>query len=141
MSFITKCSYEAIQTGMHINPDNCILIQIVDIGMEFPQPQFKGMFTNIFQFEFMDVDYSDKDLLELGISESQAEELASIIFKAFVEEKNILVHCVAGICRSGGVCEAAEAYGFKYINPSGFNSPNLVVKHKIMGKLRIIDNE
>ena len=43
---------------------------------------------------------------------------------------NVIVHCVAGVCRSGAVCEIGVMMGFD--DTEVFRSPNLLVKHKMM---------
>jgi len=136
MPWITRCSLNDIQSGSHINPDNCILIQIVDICIEFPKPRYEHLFNQIYRFEFMDLELDDKDSDFLGISEVQALEIANILSNAYLTSTNILVHCIAGVCRSGGVCEAAESIGFEYILPDKIISPNLMVKSKITKYLR-----
>lgn len=41
-----------------------------------------------------------------------------------------MVHCTAGICRSGAVTEVAEMLGFKYIG--NHRQPNILVKKKLI---------
>ena len=43
---------------------------------------------------------------------------------------NVIVHCHAGVCRSGAVAEIGVAMGFS--DTEAFRSPNLLVKHKMM---------
>jgi hypothetical protein len=43
---------------------------------------------------------------------------------------NVIVHCVAGVCRSGAVCEVGVMLGFD--DTEAFRSPNLLVKHRMM---------
>ena len=43
---------------------------------------------------------------------------------------NVVVHCHAGVCRSGAVCEIGVMMGFD--DCEVFRSPNLLVKHKMM---------
>ena len=43
---------------------------------------------------------------------------------------NVVVHCVAGVCRSGAVAEVGVMMGFR--DAEAFRSPNLLVKHKMM---------
>ena len=42
----------------------------------------------------------------------------------------VVVHCHAGVCRSGAVCEIGVMMGFN--DTEVFRSPNLLVKHKMM---------
>jgi hypothetical protein len=46
---------------------------------------------------------------------------------------DVVVHCVAGVCRSGAVCEVGVMMGFN--DTEVFRAPNLLVKHKMMKKL------
>ena len=43
---------------------------------------------------------------------------------------DVVVHCHAGICRSGAVAEIGVMLGFD--DAEAFRSPNLLVKHKMM---------
>ena len=43
---------------------------------------------------------------------------------------NVVVHCHAGVCRSGAVAEVGVMLGFD--DSESFRSPNLLVKHKMM---------
>jgi hypothetical protein len=52
---------------------------------------------------------------------------------ALANRMNIVVHCVAGVCRSGAVCELGVMLGFT--DCEGFRSPNLLVKHRKMRAL------
>ena len=137
MPWITRCSKKDIQCGTHINPDNCILIQINDNCTEPPKPYYRHLFKLIYQFEFMDLDVEDEDSIILGITKNDAKNIADIIKYCFTNNINILVHCVMGVSRSGGVCEAAEAFGFEYIRPDKINCPNILVKSSI---LKILNN-
>lgn len=133
MPWIARCSLKDIQCGTHIEPSNCILIQIVDICREFPEPYFKNLFLNIHQFEFEDVE--EIDSIIGGISNQQAIDISKILLYALKNNQNILVHCIAGVSRSGGVCEAAEMFGFSYIRYDKMNTPNIMVKSKIKNAL------
>ena len=46
---------------------------------------------------------------------------------------NVVVHCHAGVCRSGAVCEIGVMLGFR--DTEAFRSPNLLVKHRMMQAL------
>lgn len=46
---------------------------------------------------------------------------------------DVVVHCVAGICRSGAVCEVGVMMGFE--DTGAFRNPNLLVKHNMMRSL------
>jgi|APSaa5957512576_1039674.scaffolds.fasta_scaffold00582_26 predicted protein tyrosine phosphatase len=127
---IQNVSYADIVTGVHVNPGtNSMLIQIVDPGMEFPLPnhQFKSMH----QFEFTDVECSDDVGWESRITKAQTRDIANLIRKAKHGDMNIVVHCVAGVCRSGAVVEVATMAGFDDI-PGIFRLPNIYVKRMLM---------
>jgi hypothetical protein len=52
---------------------------------------------------------------------------------------NVVVHCFAGICRSGAVCEGGVMMGFN--DTERYRSPNLLVKHRMMKVLGWTYNE
>lgn len=137
MPWIEHVSLNAIETGWHTEPHNCILIQIVDHDMEFPTPKYSSKFKEIYTFKFLDLEYKDPLPDELKISEVQAAEIARILNLAYFFHYNIIVHCVAGVCRSGAVAEAAESIGYTIKNSGrSLRLPNLMVKHRIMKELR-----
>ena len=141
MAWVSKCSFKDIQTGNHKKPDNCILIQIVDYDRDFPEPKFKSSFKEIHYFSFMDFDQGDGDLTDFGISNVDAKAIAEIILNAHHTETNILVHCMMGVSRSGGVLEACEYFGFE-TEPLSLRCPNLMVKQKIITFAKeIINND
>jgi hypothetical protein len=115
--------------GHHIRIDeNSMLIQIVDPGTEFPVPKYK--FKEIHQFEFLDAEAKDDYPEEEKITDAQAQELVRLLQHAFKNKMDVIVHCHAGICRSGAVCEIGVMLGFD--DSEVFRSPNLLVKHKMM---------
>ena len=133
---IENCSLDDCRTGNHTDfGANTILIQITDPAREPPEPARK--FTEIYQFEFLDIDQSDIDkhsddagFSEFAVTDTQARDLVEILLRAKSRAQNVLVHCHAGICRSGGVVEVSEMIGFTPTNK--FRAPNLLVKHKMM---------
>lgn len=137
MPWIEHVSLNAIETGWHTEPNNCILIQIVDPDIEFPIPRYLSRFIEVHTFKFLDLEYKDPFPDDVKISHIQAIEIAKILNHAYYYDYNIIVHCVAGICRSGAVAEAAESIGFTIKNSGkSLRLPNLLVKHKIMKELR-----
>lgn len=108
---------------------NTVLIQIVDPAMTFPTP--KHRFDAIHQFEFLDLEDRDTAMEECWkITDEQAEHLVAILQEAMAQGKNVVVHCHAGVCRSGAVAEVGVMMGFD--DTGAFRSPNLRVKHKMM---------
>ncbi len=108
--------------------ENSMLIQIVDPAMTFPTPAHT--FKEVHQFEFLDLERDDKWGEEFKITDSQAEQLVRLLQHALENRMDVIVHCVAGVCRSGAVCEVGVMMGFQ--DTEVFRSPNLMVKHKMM---------
>jgi predicted protein tyrosine phosphatase len=130
MPWIQNVSLSDIKKGFHIDPGpNNMLIQIVDCGMEFPEPKYK--FNHVAQFEFMDLEENDKCIEpDMKITNDQAKSLVVLLKQALLNRSNVIVHCVAGVCRSGAVCEVGVMMGFD--DTEAFRSPNLLVKSRMM---------
>ena len=132
MPWIENVSLGDIPKGRHHNAgENSMLIQIVDPAMEFPVPMHK--FKETHQFEFLDLEKNDPFGEEFKITDAQAEQLVALLQQALDKRMNVVVHCVAGVCRSGAVCEVGVMMGFD--DCEVFRSPNLLVKHKMMKHL------
>ena len=109
-----------------------MLISITDPASWRPTPAHK--FKEIHHFEFLDVeknDHVDDELMKC--SQTQANELVQLLQHALDNKMNVVVHCFAGICRSGAVVEVGVMMGFD--DCEKFRSPNLLVKHKMMTAL------
>ena len=130
MPWIQNVALSDIKKGLHIDPGpNNMLIQIVDNGMEFPEPLYK--FNHVAQFQFLDLEKNDSCIEpEMKITDDQAKSLVLLLKQALLNRSNVIVHCVAGVCRSGAVCEVGVMMGFD--DTEVFRSPNLLVKHKMM---------
>lgn len=137
--FITNVSMAEVAVGNHYDAGpNSMLIQIVDPGMEFPVPVHQ--FARVHQFEFLDLEEEDHaDLEELKISDDQARQIAILLRDALAHRMNVVVHCVAGFCRSGAVVEVASMIGFT--NLEAFRMPNQLVKRKLMEALGLASTE
>ena len=134
MIFIQNVSVDDIKNGRHFDcGDRAVLIQIVDPGYIFPTPRHK--FAQVFQFEFFDIDEDEKikDLKKFVISGQQAKSLVNILTKALDDRRHVVVHCHAGICRSGAVAEVGIMMGFT--DTYAFRLPNHEVKYKMMSVL------
>jgi hypothetical protein len=130
--WIQNVALSDITKGFHINPgENAMLIQIVDPCMEFPTPLYK--FKEVHQFEFLDLEVNDPWGEDFKVTEAQAKELVDLLQHAHANRMNVIVHCVAGVCRSGAVCEIGVMLGFE--DTEVFRSPNLMVKHLMMKQL------
>lgn len=138
MPWIQNVALADISKGRHFDAkENSMLIQIVDPAMEFPIP--KHQFKEIHQFEFLDIeedgltndgDGTWTDMSEFAITDSQAAELVRLLQHALANRMDVVVHCHAGVCRSGAVAEVGVMMGFD--DAEAFRSPNLLVKHKMM---------
>lgn len=128
MNYIENIAAIDCQNGNHMDSGvNTMLIQIGDPTGWMPTPKHK--FKLQYVFRFSDVEVGD-ELEEFGITNAQAEDLVKLLQYALDNRMNVVVHCVAGICRSGAVVEVAEMMGF---NPCrNFRAPNLMVKHEMM---------
>ena len=137
--WIENVSMKDIQVGEHFDAGtNSMLIQIVDPITLFPTPKFA--FKEVHQFKFLDAE--DTDVAEYGeeplISDAQAEAILQLLQRALADHMNIVVHCHAGLCRSGAVVEIGVMMGFR--DTEKFRSPNLRVKHKLMKLLGLTHN-
>jgi predicted protein tyrosine phosphatase len=131
MPWIQNVALSDISTGYHIDPGpNAMLIQIVDPAMEFPEPLPVYVFKETHQFEFLDLERNDPWGEEFKVTDDQAAELVRLLQHALDNRMNVIVHCVAGVCRSGAVCEVGVMLGFD--DTEAYRSPNLMVKHKMM---------
>jgi predicted protein tyrosine phosphatase len=133
MPWIQNIALSDIRKGFHIEPGpNAMLIQIVDPPGNFPTPL--KHFKEVHQFQFLDVEEKDEVLDEaMRCSHEQASELVRLLQHALANRMNVIVHCHAGVCRSGAVCEVGVMLGFN--DTEAFRSPNLLVKHRMMKAL------
>ena len=139
MPWIQNCAAADIPTGFHVAVgDNAMLIQITDPASWRPTP--KHQFKEIHHFEFLDVEANDHvDDEEMRCSQQQANELVRLLQHALDNRMDVIVHCFAGICRSGAVCEVGVMMGFQ--DTERFRSPNLLVKHRMMKALGLSYDE
>ena len=122
-----------VKNGRHIDAGvNSMLIQIVDPAYEFPTPH--DCFKACFRFEFLDAEQDD-DMYpdEAKITDEQAKRIVELLQYALVEKMNVIVHCHAGVCRSGAVAEVGVMMGFT--DTETYRQPNLMVKTKLMKAL------
>lgn len=127
--WIENVSRYDVENGLHSDMgENALLIQIGDPASFFPIP--KKDFRVIVQYEFLDAEDEDDFPEELKISDIDAASIVEWLKYALDHSMNVLVHCHAGICRSGAVVEVASMMGFT--PTERFRQPNLRVKHKMM---------
>ena len=129
MPWIQNVSMSDVRQGFHFDAGiNSMLIQIVDPATEFPAPA--RQFRETHQFEFLDAERDDNFPDEAKITDDRAQQLVNLLQHALDRNMNVVVHCHAGVCRSGAVAEVGVMMGFDDTN--SFRSPNLLVKHKMM---------
>lgn len=127
--WIQNVALSDVAKGFHIDAGgNSMLIQIVDPDMEFPTPRYE--FKETHQFKFLDLEQTDDFGDEFKVTDAQAQQLVDLLQRALDNRMNVVVHCVAGVCRSGAVCEVGVMMGFR--DTEVHRSPNLLVKHKMM---------
>lgn len=125
--WVQNVSKQRIKEGDHYLDSNTVLIQIQDVCTEFVVPKYASTFKEIYQFEFMDDDDPNK---EENIQQDQADQIANILIDCHKNRHNVVVHCHAGVCRSGAVAEVAEMMGFDYVGD--YKIPNTLVKRLIL---------
>lgn len=133
MPWIQNVAMSDIKKGFHINPgENAMLIRISDPAYGFGETKYT--FKEVHEFEFLDIEEKDFALEEsMRCSQEQADELVRLLQHALANRMNVIVHCHAGVCRSGAVCEVGVMMGFD--DTEAFRSPNLLVKHRMMKSL------
>ena len=136
MPFIQNCAASDINIGkFYKDPgSNSMLIQIADPAGWFPNPVYGSTFAEIHQFEFLDIEKDDQVFdEECRCSQTQASDLVRLLQHALEQDMNVIVHCTAGICRSGAVTEVGVMMGFD--DTHRYRQPNLLVKHQMMKEL------
>ena len=113
----------------HEAGENSMLIQIMDpCPTWWPTPAHK--FKEAHRFEFLDAEDKDGFPDETKISDAQAQEIVDLLKHALANNMNVVVHCMAGLCRSGAVAEVGVMMGFA--DAERTRIPNIRVKHKMM---------
>jgi len=137
MPKIENCSWIDFQNGNYrIHPIGAIAIQIVDPHDTPPEPS-EDVFHSRHVFEFLDAEKGTQFFPEDNlINNTQAEKIAMLLRLAIEEDHDVLVHCVAGMCRSGAVVEVAEMIGFDECFRYRF--PNNRVKSKLMKQFDLL---
>jgi predicted protein tyrosine phosphatase len=133
MPFIENVAAADIPMRFHHDAgENSMLIQIMDTATSWwPTPAHN--FREAHKFEFLDVERDDNFPDECKITDEQAEEIVTLLQKALDNRMNVVVHCMAGLCRSGAVAEVGIMMGFQETDRNRI--PNLLVKHKLMKAL------
>ena len=110
----------------HEAGENSMLISITDPAGW--RPEAMHTFKERHNFEFLDADSGFPE--ECLISDAQAAEIVRLLQHAQANNMNVVVHCTAGLCRSGAVAEVGVMMGFG--DTERTRIPNIRVKHKMM---------
>jgi protein-tyrosine phosphatase len=113
----------------HEAGENSMLISITDPAGW--RPEAMHTFKERHNFEFLDADSGFPE--ECLISDAQAAEIVRLLQHAQANNMNVVVHCTAGLCRSGAVAEVGVMMGFG--DTERTRIPNIRVKHKMMKAL------
>ena len=132
MPWIENVAASDVSIGFHHDAGtNSMLISICDPAGW--RPEAKYSFKERHNFEFLDAEDTDGFPDEAKISDAQAKQIVELLKHALDNRMNVVVHCMAGICRSGAVAEVGVMMGFN--DCEKFRQPNLRVKHKLMTQL------
>lgn len=120
MLYVQNVSFDDVKKLKYNNDcSNTLLISITDNDMQYPVDLGKGFWSAVY-YQFLDVDGPQ---YKQGISEAQAKGIIEWLKFAQRHNKDILVHCMMGVNRSGAVREVAEILGFKVIGQKqGYNA-------------------
>ena len=114
---IYNYSLNDIKRGEHEVPENAVLIQIYESHSVCPKAPRADEFSQVFQFEL-----SDKEFEFTAPEITQAQALKATLRLLARNSIPIVVHCAAGLSRSGAVVEAALELG--YTDPEFEREPN-----------------
>ena len=141
--FIQNVSRRCIELGNHlIGEDNwysditkvrylrdTVLISISDPDQQPPIPYYS--FKTSLYLDFLDLEENQMPEAEsLKISYEDAEKIIKFLQDALDNGYNVVVHCTAGVCRSGAVAEVGTMMGFR--DTGTYRQPNLMVKRYLM---------
>jgi len=129
--FIVNASEFDVYTGqanVPVNGLDTIMIRIRHKGGSFHEIHSSIKVLREYRFTFDDVDEGDPNCIE----EKQASDLCDILEGALEKNLNVIVHCGAGISRSGAVVEFGTMLGFEDTGKTRI--PNAAVKSALMRK-------
>ena len=132
MTWVQNVSLKDAITGMHyFVPHKTVLIRIQDFGQtDFKPVLYHNQFVEVHKFCFNDNDDPD-DISNITVE--QAKLIANILKNCKEKEYNIVVHCIAGLCRSGAVADVGILYGFEDTETKKI--PNMLVKNRLKEEL------
>ena len=130
--FITNVPMAAVTHGKYpkwVGDKNTILIQIQDPDYspmaKFANAKKRSRFVRVYQYRFED-DVRGPNV----ITDDDANSIVGALNFAKQHGYNVLVHCHAGLCRSGAVTEVGVMLGFEDVNGNP-RIPNTLVKQKL----------
>lgn len=136
MPKIINISYAQAVSGDYPHPGNSVLIQITDPGTPAPDTYHEYLSKHHFQFHDADQSISAGEfpyVPKVLFKDEQARDIVKILELSLFYDRNVVVHCHAGLCRSGAVCEVGVMMGFE--DPRRVRMPNRLVKSKLMSAL------
>ena len=132
MPKIINISYAQAESGDYPHPGDSYLIQITDPGT--PAPVTAHSYVAKHHFQFHDAEDNEGAgefpfVPKKLITDAQALEIVRILELALFYKRHVIVHCHAGLCRSGAVAEVGVMMGFE--DTKRVRMPNLLVKNKL----------
>lgn len=116
----------------HCEP-NAMMIRIHDPAF-VPLPLIRpDRFREIHSFEFLDIEDTEGDMGEFAPRPEHAKELVRLLRHALEKRMNVVVHCHAGLCRSGAVAEIGTMMGFDEVHTRRI--PNTLLKTLMLKEL------
>lgn len=139
--WIQNVSKGAVEAGYHkigkIKPvgKQMHMLDTVLISINDPCCKVEPLyvFKDTLTLEFLDLEEDAEYGEDFKISKEQAKEIAEFLLNAKKEGYNCIVHCTAGVCRSGAVAEVGVMLGFE--DTRVYRQPNLMVKKYLMNAL------
>lgn len=141
--FIQNVSRRCIELGNHLIGEgnwysditkvgylrDTVLISISDPGQQPPEAYYT--FKEYLFLNFLDLEENQMPEAEVfKITYKDAERIIEFLQDALDNGYNVIVHCTAGVCRSGAVAEIGTVMGFK--DTGTYRQPNLMVKRYLM---------
>lgn len=129
MPFIQNVSRKEAVHSAHVDPgEGAFLISINDPDLGPIDPKFA--FHETLALFFLDVEESEE---KHAPTAEDAEKILAFLRKAKEQNRNVIVHCTAGVCRSGAVVEAGVVMGFD--DTGRWRSPNLLLKGLLLQRI------
>ena len=124
--FIQNISMADAITGVHRDPgENAMLIRILDVeDWNAAEPAHAFRDVRVFRFDDLTADWADPArFARRGPRQEHADDLLLALFDADKLGMNVIVHCRAGVARSGAVSLVGELV-FKFDPVGSRRNPN-----------------